>query len=406
MVEPSQKVPLHTYTWKGLDYKGIKDEGIIDATSARLARMLLQRRGIKVTNLKKETTSLFGGKKIKVRDVSVFTRQLSTLIEGGIPLAQALSSVGESSDNTAVKKLLRILRTRVESGDDLTTAMRGYPKQFDPLYIGLVNVGEHSGTLGLMLRRIASYLEKSAALKRKVISALMYPVIVFFVGMFIVAGLLIFIIPKFQDLFASVGSDLPALTQAVVSLSEFIHANWLFILFIIVLSVILFRQLYRRLPTVHLLVDRIVLNIPVFGELIRKSILSRVARTIAIMFRAGIPMVRTLGTIAPAAGNMLYTRTLEQVRTDVSTGEPLAAALRNSGQFPNLILQMVKTGEETGEMDNMLDRAADYYEEEVDNSVSIISSLVEPIMVVILGALIGIVVIAMYLPIFKLGSAF
>ncbi len=406
MATQIKKEKLHTFNWRGVNVKGIKENGEIEAASARMARMMLRQRRIKVTKLKKEAKPLFGGQKVKNRDIVVLTRQLATLIEGGIPVAESLTAVGNSSDNAAVRKLLRKIRERVETGDNLTSALRAHKEHFNPLYIGLVGVGEDSGTLGPMMARIATYLEKAEALKGKVKSALTYPVIVTILGTLIASGLLIFIIPQFQELFNNFGAELPALTKAVIKASEFMQANWWIILGVIIIYFHIHRAMYRKSLKVETYTDRAILKIPVFGELIRKGILAKIARTIAIMFRAGIPMVETLATVGPASGNQVYVQSIAKVRTDVSTGQPLESSLRDAKVFPSMILQMVKTGEETGELDAMLDRAADFYEDEVDNMVSAISSLVEPILVVFLGAIIGVVVIAMYLPIFNLASVF
>ncbi|MEE9447683.1 MAG: type II secretion system F family protein [Arenicellales bacterium] len=406
MAKAQTKVKLHNFIWSGTNHKGVKDNGEIEAASIRLARMLLRQKGINVKKVRKEAKPLFGGPKVTNRDIVVLTRQLATMVEGGIPIAQSITAVAQSSENPAVRKLLSNMRRRVDSGENLTSTLKHHPKHFNQLYIGLVTVGEESGTLGPMLIRIAAYLEKSEALRRKIKSAMMYPVIVFGLGMLIAAGLLIFIIPQFQTLFNDFGAELPALTKYVIKASEFVQAQWFFILAGMVIFFYVYRSLYRSSEAVLYATDKMVLKIPVFGPLIRKSVLARISRTIAIMFRAGIPLVETLGTIAPAAGNYIYTKGLAQVRTDISTGQPLESSMRDTKLFPSMVLQMVRTGEETGEMDSMLDKAADYYEDEVDNTVDSISSLVEPMLVVVLGIMIGTVVIAMYLPIFNLGSVF
>lgn len=403
--KPGKNV-LHNYLWKGINHRGAKENGEIEAVSINLARLLLRQRGLKITSVRKEPKSLFSGDKVKANDIVIISRQLATLVEGGIPIAQSLTAVGQSSDKNSVKKLLSVLRRRVDSGVDLTTALRDHPQHFNKLYIALVHVGEQSGTLGPMLKRIATYLEKAEALRRKVVSALTYPVIVMVLGISIAAGLLIFVIPQFQEVFDNFGAELPALTRWVIGASEGLQSNIVEIMIGYVVFHLAFRAAYRRNARVHLLTDRFILRLPVFGKLIRKSILARIARTIAIMFHAGIPMVETLATIAPAAGNQVYTNALNEVRTQVSTGLPLEASLRGTGVFPSMILQMVRTGEETGEMDSMLNRAADFYEDEVDAMVSAISSLIEPMLVVVLGAMIGVVVVAMYLPIFQLASVF
>ncbi|MFT5258404.1 MAG: type IV pilus assembly protein PilC [Saprospiraceae bacterium] len=394
------------FDWKGQNHNGVRESGEIEATTLKEARGLIQKRGIKLKKIRKQSHPIFGGDSVKNRDVVVLSRQLATMVEGGIPIAQALSVVGQSSDNRAVKILLAKMRMNVEEGEDLTSTLRKHPKHFNSLYVGLVNVGEESGTLGPMLGRIAAYLEKAEAMRRKIKSALMYPVIVMSVGLIIVAGLLIFIIPQFQSLFESNNAELPLLTSIVITASETLQEHWLLVAILIFMSNISSKYFYKKSFSFKHLVDRLMLKVPVFGPLVRKSILVRVTRTVAIMFRAGIPMVETLGVIAPASGNEVFRRALSQVQNDIATGQPLESSLREAKQFPSMILQMVRTGEETGEMDSMLDKVAEFYEDEVDNTISGISALVEPIMVVVLGILIGIVVVAMYLPIFKLGDVF
>ncbi len=402
----NKKPKLVTFLWKGTNHRGTKESGEIEASSASAARLLLRQRGLNVTSLRKERDALFFRDSVKPRDIVIATRQLATLVEGGIPIAQSITAVGQSSDKKSVNKLLRSMRHRIDQGVNLTTALRDHPKFFNQLYLALTNVGEESGTLGPMLERIATYLEKAEALRRKVISALTYPIVVLVLGVSIALGLLIFVIPQFEEVFKNFGAELPALTRHIIDLSKAAQEHIFKILGGTAAFFFIYRTLYRRSDRVHLFTDRMVLRLPVFGDLIRKSILARVSRTVAIMFHAGIPMVETLATIAPAAGNQVYTNALNEVRKLVSTGQPLEASLRSTGVFPSMVLQMVRTGEETGELDAMLNRAADFYEAEVDATVAAISSLIEPLLIVVLGALIGVVVVAMYLPIFHLASVF
>ncbi len=406
MARADQKKKIATYEWQGLNHNGVRESGEVDADNIKRARQIIQNNGIRIKRLKKQSVPLFGTSSVKNRDIVVLSRQLATMVEGGIPIAQALSVVGQSSDNRAVKSLLSHMRLKVEEGDDLTSTLRQHPKHFNSLFVGLVNVGEESGTLGPMLGRIATYMEKAEAIRRKIKSALMYPVIVLIIGMIIVAGLLIYIIPQFQQLFESNNAELPALTSAVIGVSELLQKHWLIVLIGLFLFVLLFSSSYKKSISFRHLVDKLLLKIPAFGPLIRKGVLVRITRTIAIMFRAGIPMVETLGIVAPASGNEVFSRALSQVQNDIATGQPLESSLRQTKQFPSMVLQMVRTGEETGEMDTMLDKVAEFYEDEVDNTIAGISALVEPIMVVILGGLIGVVVVAMYLPIFNLGGVF
>lgn len=406
MANAAKRERTITFEWKGTNHSGIREIGEVDANSLKHARQLVKNKGIKIQKVRRQAKPLFGTGGVKNRDIVILSRQLATMVEAGMPIAQSLSVVGQSSDNKAVKSLLSRMRLKVEEGADLTAVLRQHPKHFNSLYVGLVHVGEESGTLGPMLGRIATYMEKAEAIRRKIKSALIYPVIVLIIGLIIVTGLLIYIIPPFKDLFEANNAELPALTGAVVGASNGLRDNWPVALGGGVLVYFVFTSLYKRTLYFRHLVDKLLLKVPAFGSLVRKGILVRITRTIAIMFRAGIPMVETLGIVAPASGNEVFSRALSQVQNDIATGQPLESSLRESKQFPSMVIQMVRTGEETGEMDSMLNKVADFYEDEVDNTVAGISALVEPVMVVILGGLIGVVVIAMYLPIFNLGNVF
>lgn len=394
-----------TFQWHGLSSDGVKRNGEIDATSLKVARRSVQNDGIRIKKIKKRAEPLFGSS-IKVKDIVIISRQLATMIDGGIPVSQCLSVVGQSSDNPAVKSLLTKMRLRIEEGSNLTSTLRQHPEHFNSLYVGLVNVGEESGTLGLMLGKVAAYMEKAESIRGKIKSALMYPVIVMIFGLLIVTGLLLYVIPQFQKLFEENGAELPALTAAVVTASEVLQNHWLIVFASAGFTVFLIKMSYKRSAGFRYKMDKLILNLPVFGDLIRKGVIVKVTRTVAIMFRSGIPMVEILGVIAPVSGNAVFTRALSEVQNKIATGQPLEPALKESKEFPSMVLQMVRTGEETGEMDAMLDKAADFYEDEVDNTIAGISTLIEPLMIVILGGIIGVVIIAMYLPIFSLGEVF
>jgi type IV pilus assembly protein PilC len=369
--------------------------------------MLLRRQGIRVKKIRKHSRSIFSiGDTVKVRDIVFMTRQLATMIEAGIPIAQSLRGIALGHEKDSVKRLLIRIREDVETGTNLSTALRKHPAHFNRLYTALVTVGEESGTLDILMNKIATYLEKIEAIKSKVRSALFYPAMVIVVAVVIVAILLIVVIPEFESLFSDFGADLPTLTRWVVSMSHTFQEYWVFILLAsMVLGTILVFS-YKRSSKMQHMMDQVILRIPIFGPIIRKSIIARVSRTLATMFGAGIPLVDALETVSTAAGNQIYSNGLLKVRRDVSTGRSLEGSMSDTGLFPGMVLQMVSTGEESGELEKMLDKVAEFFENEVDNAVAVIASLVEPFLIIILGIIVGTIVIAMYLPIFKLGAVF
>jgi len=407
MARAKEKSKNSTFVWKGIDKANRNASGELEAANLKTAKMLLRRQGIRIKKIRKHSRSIFSiGEVVKVRDVVFLTRQLATMIEAGIPIAQSLRGIAVGHEKEAVKQLLVKIREDVETGTNLSSSLRKHPGQFNRLYTALVTVGEESGTLDILMNKIATYLEKIEAIKSKVRSALFYPAMVIIVAIVIVAILLIVVIPEFESLFSDFGADLPSLTRWIVSLSHTFQEYWVIILLAsMVLGTILVFS-YKRSSKMQGMMDQFLLRIPIFGPIIRKSIIARVSRTLATMFGAGIPLVDALETVSTAAGNRIYSNGLLKVRRDVSTGRSLEGSMSDTGLFPGMVLQMVSTGEESGELEKMLDKAAEFYENEVDNAVAVIASLVEPFLIIILGIIVGTIVIAMYLPIFKLGAVF
>ena len=407
MAKTKDKNKPVTFAWNGIDKGNRKASGEIEAINIQIAKLLLRRQGIRVKKIRKRGKPLFSfGNTVKVKDIVFFTRQLATMMEAGIPIATSLRGISMGHENAAVKALLSNVREDVEAGTNLSTTLRKHPAHFNRLYTSLVTVGEESGTLDVLMNKIASYLEKIEAIKGKIKAALFYPALVIIVAVVIVSILLIVVIPEFETLFSDFGSDLPSLTQWIVSLSHTFQKYWfwIFIATMIVITSLIFA--YKRSPKMQHAMDRTILRIPIFGPIIRKAIIARVARTMATMFGAGIPLVESLSTVAKAAGNRVYTQGLLEVRRDVSTGRNLEGSMMNTGLFPGMVIQMVATGEEAGELERMLDKIAEFFEGEVDNAIAVISSLVEPFLIIILGVIVGTIVVAMYLPIFKLGAVF
>ena len=407
MAKQKQKSKPSSFVWRGIDKGNRKASGEIEAVNMQTARMLLRRQGIQVKKIRKQSTPLLAlGNQVKVKDIVFLTRQLATMIEAGIPIAQSLRGITLGNEKPAVKKLLGAIREDVEAGTNLSTSLRKHPGHFNRLYTSLVSVGEESGTLDILMNKIASYLEKIEQIKSKVKSALFYPALVIIVAIVIVSVLLIVVIPEFEALFRDFGADLPSLTKWVVEVSYLFQQYWLLMLIasMILGTVLVFT--YKRSERMQHMYDRMLLRIPIFGPIIRKSIIARVSRTLATMFGAGIPLVDALETVSTAAGNRVYGLGVLSIRREVSTGRSLEGSMADTGLFPGMVLQMVATGEEAGELERMLDKVAEFYENEVDNAVAIISSLVEPFLIILLGIIVGTIVIAMYLPIFKLGAVF
>jgi len=391
------------YSWEGTDKKGKRIKGEMTASGLAFVNATLRRQGINVTKVKKQSAFKSGGK-VTDKDVTLFTRQLATMMKAGVPLLQAFDIVGKGHNNPAVGKLLGDIKADVETGSSLSQAFRKYPLHFDALFCNLVGAGEQAGILDSLLDRLATYKEKILAIKSKIKSALFYPISIIVVAFVITAVIMIFVIPAFKELFTNFGADLPAPTLIVVAISDFFVAYWWAIFSSIGGGLWFFFYTWKRSVKMQAAMDRLLLKLPLFGELIRKATIARFARTLATMFAAGVPLVEALDSVAGASGNHVYYEATKKVQSEISTGTSLTVAMQNSEVFPNMVLQMVAIGEESGSLDSMLSKVADFYEAEVDNAVEALSSLMEPIIMVVLGTLIGGLVIAMYLPIFKMGQ--
>ncbi len=390
------------FEWEGKDRGGKQVRGETRAAGENQVKASLRRQGILPTKIKKR--SMRSGKSIKPRDIAIFTRQLATMMKAGVPLLQSFDIVGRGNANASVTKLLNDVRTDVETGTSLSAAFRKYPMYFNALYCNLVEAGEAAGILESLLDRLAVYMEKTEAIKSKIKSALMYPISVVIVAFVVVAVIMIFVIPAFKSVFSSFGADLPAPTLFVIAVSEFFVAYWWLIFGGIGGGLYFFFQAWKRNEKMQKFMDRVLLKVPIFGALIEKSCIARWTRTLSTMFAAGVPLVEALDSVGGASGNSLYADATEKIQQEVSTGTSLTAAMGNANLFPTMVLQMCAIGEESGSVDHMLGKAADFYEAEVDEMVAGLSSLMEPIIIVFLGTLIGGIVVAMYLPIFKLGQ--
>ena len=398
----SRGIQEFVFEWEGKDRGGKAVRGEIRAAGENQVKASLRRQGVLPTKIKKRR--MRSGKRIKPRDIAIFTRQLATMMKAGVPLLQAFDIVGRGNPNASVTKLLNDVRTDVETGTSLSAAFRKYPLYFNALYCNLVEAGEAAGILESLLDRLAVYMEKTEAIKSKIKSALMYPISVVVVAFVVVAVIMIFVIPAFKQVFSSFGADLPAPTLFVIAISEFFVAYWWLIFGGIGGGLYFFFQAWQRNEKMQRVMDRLLLKVPVFGTLIEKSCIARWTRTLSTMFAAGVPLVEALDSVGGASGNSLYADATEKIQQEVSTGTSLTAAMSNANLFPTMVLQMCAIGEESGSVDHMLGKAADFYEAEVDEMVAGLSSLMEPIIIVFLGTLIGGIVVSMYLPIFKLGQ--
>jgi type IV pilus assembly protein PilC len=399
----TKDVKLYNYSWTGKDKTGKIIKGEMRAGGEHVVMATLRRQGVQVGNVKK--VSQRGGKRITDKDITIFTRQLAVMMKAGVPLLQAFDIVGKGHANPSVGKLLMDIKTEVETGSSLAQAFRKYPAYFDPLFCNLVGAGEAAGILDSLLERLATYKEKILAIKGKIKSALFYPVSIVVVALVITAVIMIFVIPTFKDLFKSFGADLPMPTQIVMNMSDFFVAYW-YIIFGSIFGVCwFFMYTYKRSTKMQQALDRLILRVPVFGDVIRKASIARWCRTLSTMFAAGVPLVESLDSVAGSAGNYVYYEATKRIQSEVSTGTGLTVAMQNTNVFPNMVLQMTAIGEESGALDQMLSKVADFFEAEVDDAVDALSSLMEPLIMVVLGGLIGGLVIAMYLPIFKMGSA-
>lgn len=390
------------FEWEGKDRNGKVVRGEIRAAGENQVQAALRRQGVLASKIKKRR--MRSGKAIKPKDIAIFTRQLATMMKAGVPLLQAFDIVGRGNANPSVAKLLNDVRSDVETGTSLSSAFRKFPRYFDSLYCNLVEAGEAAGILEELLDRLATYMEKTEAIKSKIKSALMYPTSVVVVAFVVVAIIMIFVIPAFKQVFTSFGADLPAPTLFVMAMSEFFVAYWWLIFGVIGGGLYFFFQAWKRNEKVQRFMDRLLLRVPIFGVLIDKSCVARWTRTLATMFAAGVPLVEALDSVGGASGNTVYGDATVKIQQEVSTGTSLTMAMTNANLFPSMVLQMTAIGEESGSIDHMLGKAADFYESEVDDMVAGLSSLMEPIIIVFLGVIIGGIVVSMYLPIFKLGQ--
>jgi len=398
-----------TYLWEGTDNKGNRNKGEISARSDAIVKAELRRQGIRPIKVKKKPKALFGGmsqKPITPKDIAVFSRQLATMMASGIPLVQAFDIIGKGHEKPAMQDMLADIKSHIEGGSTLTEGLNKYPLYFDELFCNLVEAGEHAGILEELLVKIAEYKEKTESLKAKIKKALTYPIAVLIVAGIVTAILLIFVVPQFESLFQSFGADLPAFTQMVVELSEFMQEWWWAVFGVIAGAVYALIQVKKRSRKFNHLIDRMILKMPIIGEIMNKAAIARYARTLSTMSAAGVPLVEALESVAGATGNIVYSEAVLKMREQVATGLQLQQSMKNVELFPHMVVQMVAIGEEAGSVESMLAKVADFYEEEVDNAVDSLSSLIEPIVMAILGVLVGGLIIAMYLPIFMMGSVF
>jgi type IV pilus assembly protein PilC len=401
--KPGQDVKLYNYSWSGKDKTGKVQKGEVRAAGDHIVLAQLRRQGLQSISVRK--VSGRGGKRISEKDITIFTRQLAVMMKAGVPLLQAFDIVGRGHANPSVGKLLLDIKTDVETGSSLAQAFRKYPKYFDALFCNLVAAGEQAGILDTLLDRLATYKEKILAIKGKIKSALFYPVSIIVVALVVTAVIMIFVIPVFKDLFKSFGANLPGPTLFVMAISDWFVGNWWWLFPAMGGGIWFFLYSWKRSVTMQRAIDRLILRIPIFGDVIRKAAIARWCRTLSTMFAAGVPLVESLDSVAGAAGNYVYYEGTKKVQAEVSTGTGLTVAMTNAGIFPSMVLQMVAIGEESGALDSMLSKVADFFEQEVDEAVESLSSLMEPMIMVILGGLIGGIVVAMYLPIFKMGQA-
>jgi type IV pilus assembly protein PilC len=392
------------FNWEGKDRTGKKVKGKTVSASESALRTELRRQGVIATRVRKQTSLFKSGGKVKPGDIAIFSRQLSTMMTAGIPLVQSFDIVGAGHENAAMQKLILAIKAEVEGGSSLAQALAKHPLHFDDLYVNLVEAGEQAGALETLLDKIAMYKEKTEAIKKKVKKALFYPAAVVVVAIIVTLILLIYVIPQFEALFKGFGADLPAFTRMVIGLSQFVqHTGWLLLL-VAIGAVVGFLQAKKRSRSMRHFLDRMVLRVPIIGPILNKSAVARYARTLATTFAAGVPLVEALESVAGATGNIVYETAVMKMRDEVATGQRLQRAMENTSLFPNMVNQMIAVGEESGSLDDMAAKVADFYEEEVDNAVDSMSSLLEPLIMAVLGVLVGGLVIAMYLPIFKMGS--
>lgn len=401
---------LDTFVWEGTNKQGTKTNGETRGPSLALVKADLRRQGINPTKVKKKPKSLFGGKggkkggKIAPKDIAIFSRQLAIMMSSGVPLIQSFEIIGRGHENAAMQDMILSVKSNVEAGNTLSDSLATFPLQFDDLYCNLVNAGEQAGILETLLDKLATYQEKTEIIKSKIKKAMFYPVAIVVVSIIVTTILLLFVIPQFQEMFESFGGDLPALTQLVINMSKWLQESWYILFGAIGIAIYAFIHTKRRSEKFRQILDRTVLKLPIIGGILTKAAIARFARTLSTMFAAGMPLVEAMGTVAGAAGNYVFTSGILRMRDEVTTGAPLFQSMQNTQLFPNMVVQMVAIGEEAGSVDSMLAKVADFYEAEVDDAVDGLSTLLEPVIMAFLGVVIGGLVVAMYLPIFKMGQ--
>ena len=398
-----QKNKTSVFLWAGINAQGQPTQGELEASNTQRARAALRQQGVRVKRLRKKSKPLIP-KRIKPKDISIATRQLATMLSAGIPIASSYAAIAKGSDHEKIQEVFKEIQTEVEAGTNLSLALNRYPRLFDDLYTNLVAVGERSGNLDNLMEKIASYMENHEEIKAKIKGAMFYPAAVIAVAFIVTTLLLLFVIPQFEDLFSSFGASLPALTTALISISRGFRDHFLSIFGGIIGSIVFIVFTYRRSDKMQRGVDRLSLRMPIFGEILRKAAVSRYARTLATMFGSGVPLVESLNSVAGATGNSLYSDACSNIREAVSTGRSLSASMADTGLFPAMVIQMTTTGEESGAIEDMLNKVADFYEREVREAVDNMSKLIEPLLMVVLGGIVGTLVIGMYLPIFKMAS--
>ena len=402
MAKPSRDIKVYLFTWEGKDKSGKLVKGEMRASGENIVNVTLRRQGIQNAKVKKAATR--SGKRITDQDITFFTRQLATMMKAGVPLLQSFDIVAKGHSNPSVTRLLLDIKLEVETGSSLAQSFRKYPLYFDNLFCNLVAAGEQAGILDSLLDRLAIYKEKMLAIRSKIKKALFYPVAILVVAFVVTAVIMIFVIPQFKELFVGFGANLPAPTLVVMNLSEIFVSYWYLIFGGLAGGIWLFTNSLKRSENMQFAMDRLMLKMPIFGEMVRKATIARWTRTLSTMFAAGVPLVEALDSVAGAAGNRVYMQATKKIQQEVSTGSSLTVSMQNSGVFPNMVLQMCAIGEESGALDAMLGKVADFFEREVDDSVDALASLMEPLIMAVLGVLIGGLVIAMYLPIFKMGQ--
>lgn len=404
----AENTEIIDFVWQGTDKSGKRTKGEISDRNVTIARTTLRQRGIRVIKIKPKPKDLFSAKKtaISSNDIAIFSRQLATMLGAGVPLVKSFDIIGNGHENASMQELLMTIKADIESGRTLTEGLRKHNVYFDDLFCNLVQAGEHAGILESLLDKIATYKEKTDSLKKKIKKALVYPSAIIFVSIIVTAILLLFVVPVFEELFQSFGADLPLFTQTVINASKWLQEWWWFCLLIVIFAALTFNYFRKRSYRFNYFMNKLYLKIPVFGTMLHNAAIARFTRTLGTMSTAGVPLLDALESVAGATGNIVYSNAVQKIRKDVAGGQQLQYSMQKQNLFPHMIIQMVSVGEESGRLDSMLNKIADFYEEAVDNAVDNLSSLLEPLIMVVLGVLIGGLVIAMYLPIFKLGSVF